>query len=120
MAVGVGEKEIMTALDDVVSSVHNTDSTIESTWREFKPRIIRNFFRDGAAAAALAVEGCDGGSGGDGGDVVELVGKSPESNSPFVWDVEVTIRSTFFLMFVGIFIVTMHTCDISIVRMQHL
>lgn len=85
----------MAALDDVVNSVQDSDKNIENTWREFKPRIIRKYFRD---RTALAVDcASDGNSNdGDGGDVVEVVGKSPESNSPFVWDVEVMIRNFFF------------------------
>ena len=104
--MGVGEKQIMAALDDVVQSVRSTDSTVQSTWREFKPRIIRKFFRDGRVPAADSRSGSnddkiasvysnrntndDDGSGGGGGDVVELLGKSfSGDNSPFVWDVEV-------------------------------
>ena len=109
--MGVGEKQIMAALDDVVQSVRNTDSTVQSTWREFKPKIIRKFFRDGRASAAADCKSDnnddkiasiytnsntndddDDGSGGGGGDEVELVGKSfSGDNSPFVWDVEVFI-----------------------------
>lgn len=104
--MGVGEKQIMAALDDVVQSVRSTDSTVQSTWREFKPRIIRKFFRDGLVSAAADCKSDnnddkiasiytnsnanDDDGSGFGGDEVELVGKSfSGDNSPFVWDVEV-------------------------------
>ena len=110
--MGVGEKQIMAALDDVVQSVRSTDNTVQSTWREFKPRIIRKFFRDGGGVSAADSSSSSSSSSssadnnddkiagiysnnnsngvGGGVDEVELVGKSSSGdNSPFVWDVEV-------------------------------